>query len=104
MVWILIDFFDERIGILKFQFLLDEFDDDDIDIYVLGIVEKYKKRLDSLFLNEFCFWEFVVWYGFLFQLKNSDVDCVYDINIFLKVIKFKGGRGIMKKYQKFVIL
>lgn len=43
MVWILIDFFDERIGILKFQFLLDEFDDDDIDIYVLGIVEKYKK-------------------------------------------------------------
>lgn len=43
MVWIPTDLPDERIGILKPQSLLDELDDDDTDIYALGIVEKYKK-------------------------------------------------------------
>lgn len=100
MVWIPTDLPDERIGILKPQSLLDELDDDDTDIYALGIVEKYKKRPDSPLLNELCLWEFAAWYGPSSQSKNSDVDCVHDINTLPKVIKLKDGIGIMKKYQK----
>lgn len=70
MVWIPTDLPDERIGILKPQSLLDELDDDDTDIYALGIVEKYKKRPDSPLLNELCLWEFAAWYGPSSQSKT----------------------------------
>lgn len=56
---------------------MEDFDDDNIDVFKFNIVECYSIRLDLIFfIDKFCFVEFVVYY---YKDYRKDFDEISDV-------------------------
>lgn len=95
---------EDRIAILKPQFILDAMEDDDTDVYSSNIIHRYSKRLRHQMLESLCLAEFAMWYDCLAKKYNTEDQSLLETscdtseqNSLPDKIKLIDGDGVMIK-------